>query len=145
MPPGTATVDSTADRVTVTACDPGSAATAIPNPPFGSLVYLSGRDPVRRAAAGRRPTKAGHVRRRTLVRDPVFAPIVTAAGADPNAAPDPASVAALRARVQEIVAQCGARPGSEPLAAFERDGYVVLERRDRAPTSSARCSRPSIG
>ena len=107
MPPGTATVDSTADRVTVTACDPGSAATAIPNPPFGSLVYLSGRDTLFAGLLqGGAPTDAATCVADTLVRDPVFAPIVTAAGADPNAAPDPASVAALRARVQEIVAQC---------------------------------------
>jgi hypothetical protein len=107
VPPGTATVDSTADRVTVTACDPGSAATAIPNPPFGSLVYLSGRDILFAGLLeGGAPTKAATCVADTLVRDPVFAPIVTAAGVDPNAAPDPASVAALRARVQEIVAQC---------------------------------------
>jgi hypothetical protein len=107
VPAGTATVDGAADRVTVTACDPGSAATAIPNPPFGSLVYLASRDSL---FAGLlqcgAPTEVATCVSDRLVRDPVFAPIVAAAGTDPDAAPDPDAITAVRGRVQEIIGQC---------------------------------------
>jgi hypothetical protein len=107
VPAGTATVDGRASRVTVTACDPGSAATAIPNPPFGSLTYLVGRDSLFAGLLqSGAPTKAASCVSDALVRDPVFAPLVTAAGTDPNAEPDQATITALRARVQELVAQC---------------------------------------
>lgn len=107
VPAGTATVDGTADRVTVTACDPGSAATPIPNPPFGSLVYLDSRDGLFAGLLqGGAPTDVASCSADKLVRDPAFAPIVAAAGTDPNAEPDEATITALRARVQEIVVGC---------------------------------------
>jgi hypothetical protein len=107
VPAGTAVVDGTADRVTVTACDPGAAATAIPNPPFGSLVYLDGRDSLFSGLLqSGAPTDVATCSADALVRDPVFAPIVTAAGTDPNAEPDPATITALQARVRDIVAGC---------------------------------------
>jgi hypothetical protein len=107
VPAGTATVDGTPTRVTVTACDPGSAATAIPNPPFGSLTYLVGRDSLFAGLLqSGAPTKAATCVSDALVRDPVFAPLVTTAGTDPNAEPDEATITALRAKVQVYVAQC---------------------------------------
>ncbi len=107
VPADTAAVDGTADRVTVTACDPGAAATAIPNPPFGSLVYLDGRDSLFSGLLqSGAPTDVASCSADALVRDPVFAPIVTAAGTDPNAEPDPATITALQARVRDIVAGC---------------------------------------
>jgi len=107
MPAGSATVDGTADRVTLTACDPGAAATAIPNPPIASLVYLSSRDDLfsgllEQGASTQEATCSAD----TFVRDPAFAPVIEAAGKDPNAEPDPAVVTALQARVQEIVKEC---------------------------------------
>jgi hypothetical protein len=36
----------------------------------------------------------------------VFAPVVAAAGVDPNAVPAPATVTAVQARLREIVTQC---------------------------------------
>jgi hypothetical protein len=42
----------------------------------------------------------------TLVRDPVFAPAIEAAGNDPTAEPDPALIAAVQTRVPEIIRQC---------------------------------------
>jgi hypothetical protein len=107
VPAGTATVDGGADRVTVTVCDPGAAATTIPNPPFGSLIYLASRDglfsELLRSGA---TTDVATCSADTLVRDPAFAPLVTAAGADPNAEPDPATITAIQGRIRDIVASC---------------------------------------
>ena len=107
MPAGSAIVDAAADRVTLTACDPGSAATAIPNPPIASLVYLSSRDGLfsellKSGFSSQEATCSAD----TVVRDPVFAPVIEAAGTDPNAEPDPALVTAVQQRVREIVAGC---------------------------------------
>lgn len=106
-PADTATVDTTARRVTVTLCDPGAAATAIPNPPFGSLVYLAGRDGLFAGLLkSGLSTDIATCTSDALVRDPLYAPIVEAAGTDPEATPDESTVTALRARVQEIVGRC---------------------------------------
>jgi hypothetical protein len=107
MPAGAATVDGTADRVTLTACDPGAAATAIPNQPIGSLVYLASRDGLfaELLKSGLTTTQATCTSD-TLVRDPAFAPVVEAAGTDPTAEPDPAIITALQSRVREIVGEC---------------------------------------
>jgi len=102
-PPDTATVDATGKRVTVTLCDPGAAATAIPNPPFGSLLFLAGRDSLFAGLLkSGAPTDIATCTADALVRDPVYAPIIE----DPNADPDDATITALRTRVQELVAQC---------------------------------------
>jgi hypothetical protein len=102
-PPDTATVDTTAKRVTVTLCDPGAAATAIPNPPFNSLTYLANRDSFyAELLKNGAPSGIAMCTSDGLLRDPTFAPIIE----DPNAQPDEATITALRARVQAIAAQC---------------------------------------
>ncbi len=107
MPAGSATVDAAADRVTLTACDPGSAATAIPNKPLASLVYVASRDGLfSELLKSGFSTQEATCSADTVVRDPVFAPVIEAAGTDPNAAPDPALVTAVQQRVREIVAGC---------------------------------------
>jgi hypothetical protein len=107
MPAGSASVDDGSSRVTLTACDPGSAATTIPNPPIGSLVYLSNRDGlfselIKQGFTSGEATCSSD----TLVRDPSFAAIIDAANVDPTAAPDPSTLATVRARLVQIVAQC---------------------------------------
>ena len=42
----------------------------------------------------------------TLVRDPVFTPILQSLTDDPNAAPDADALAALRARVPQVFLEC---------------------------------------
>ena len=107
MPPGVATVKGTATRVTLTACDPGASVTAIPNKPFASLVYLATRDGlfaelVKSGASTQQATCTADM----LVRDPVFAPVIDAAGENPNAEPDAELVTQIRERLREIVGQC---------------------------------------
>ncbi len=98
MPAGSASVDAATDRVTLTACDPGSAATAIPNPPIASLVYLSTRDGLfSELLKSGSSTQEATCSADTVVRDPAFAPVIAAAGTDPNAEPDPALVTAVAA------------------------------------------------
>jgi hypothetical protein len=107
MPAGAATVDAARDRVTLTACDPGGAATAIPNKPLASLVYVASRDGLfSELLKSGFSTPEATCGADTVVRDPVFAPVIDAAGSDPNAVPDPALVTAVRQRVSEIVAGC---------------------------------------
>jgi hypothetical protein len=107
MPPGAATVDGGARRVTLTACDPGSAVSAIPNPPIGSLVYLSTRDGLFSELLGSgASTQQATCSADTVVRDPTFAPVIEAAGKDPNAEPAPEVISAVQARVREIVKEC---------------------------------------
>ena len=107
MPAGAATVTGAPERVTLTACDPGSGATAIPNKPIASLVFVASRNGLfsQLVKAGR-PVPVATCTADTLVRDPVFPPLIDGAGHDPNAAPDPAVIAAVRSRVPEILAEC---------------------------------------
>jgi hypothetical protein len=107
MPAGSATVSGTPDRVTLTACDPKGAAAPIPNKPNGSIVFLAIRDSF--FAQGLKSGDSNEVAActaDTIVRDPVFAPVIEAAGNDPSATPDPALVASVGARLREVRAQC---------------------------------------
>jgi hypothetical protein len=107
MPAGAATIDGTTNRVTLTACDPGSAATAIPNSPIASLVYLASRDGFfAELLKNRFPVPTATCSSDALVRDPAFAPVIQGAAADPNAAPDPSVISSVQQRVREIVARC---------------------------------------
>jgi hypothetical protein len=107
MPAGSDTVKATGDRITLTACDPGSAANEISNQPMGSLVFLVSRDGLFSEIV----KSGGSVALATcsadaVVRDPVFTPLIAQAADDPNAAPDDATISAVRARVSQIVSQC---------------------------------------
>ncbi len=107
MPAGAATVDGAANTVTLTACDPGDAATAIPNKPIASLVYLATRDGLfSELLKSGLSTSQATCTSDKVVRDPAFAPVIEAAGIDPNAQPDSSIVTALQARVRDIATEC---------------------------------------
>ena len=107
MPAGSAAVSGTPDRVTLTACDPGSAATAIPNKPTASMAFVANRDAFYSLILENGDsTEVAACTADTIVRDPVFAPVIEAAGNDPTAEPDPALIASVVARLREVRAQC---------------------------------------
>jgi hypothetical protein len=107
MPAGTALVSGTPDRVTLTACDPGAASAAIPNKPVGSIAYLANRDGFFSLFVKNGDSTAVAICvADTIVRDPVFTPVIDAAANDPFADPDPALVASVGMRLREIRAQC---------------------------------------
>jgi hypothetical protein len=107
MPAGSATVKGAGNRVTLTACDPGSAATEIPNKPMVSLEYLVNRDGLFAEIV----KSGGSVAVATcsandFVRDPVIAPLIESSANDPSAQLDDATIATIRSRVSQIVAKC---------------------------------------
>jgi hypothetical protein len=109
MPAGTADVQA-GTRVVLTACDPGAAGTDAPNRALEALVLATTRDGlflevIKQGA----PVSLAVCTSDTLVRDPVFTPILHAAVDDPNASPDAESLAALRARAPEVFAACSAK------------------------------------
>ena len=107
MPPGSAAVAGAPDRVTLTACDQGSATTPIPNRPSVSMAFLANRDGFYSLFLGNGDTtELASCTADTIVRDPVFAPVLEAAGNDPTAEPDPALVATVGARLREVHTQC---------------------------------------
>ncbi len=107
MPAGSAAVNGTPDRVTLTACDPGAAGTAIPNNVNGAFAFLANRDGFLAVLMQQgAPEAVATCSADTLVRDPAFAPLIEAAGNDPTADPDPALITAVQTRAREIVAQC---------------------------------------
>jgi hypothetical protein len=107
MPAGAATIEGTADRVTMTACDPGRAAAVAPNNANASMAFVGNRDGLFSTAVRNGDSVgAAMCLGDTLVRDPVFAPVIEQAGVDPTASPDPATVDAVRSRLREIRAQC---------------------------------------
>jgi hypothetical protein len=100
-------VNGTPDRVTLTACDPGTAATPIANNANASMAFLANRDGffglfVKNGDSN----EVAACTADTIVRDPVFAPVIDAAGNDPTAEPDPALVATVGARLREVHSQC---------------------------------------
>ena len=104
---GSAAVTGAPDRVTLTACDQGSATTPIPNRPNLSMAFLANRDGFYSLFLGNGDTtELASCTADTIVRDPVFAPVIEAAGNDPTAEPDPALVATVGARLREVHAQC---------------------------------------
>jgi hypothetical protein len=107
MPPGSAAVTGAPDRVTLTACDQGSATTPIPNKPNVSMAFLANRDGFYSLfLKNGDTTELASCTADTIVRDPVFAPVIEAAGNDPTAEPDPALVATVGARLREVHTQC---------------------------------------
>ena len=107
MPSGSAKVVPAHDRVTLTTCDPGSAATEVANQPLASLIYLSTRDGLfAELIKSGASTEVATCSSDTVVRDPVFAPLLDASANDPSAEPDDELIGAVRSRVSAIVADC---------------------------------------
>ena len=136
MPAGAAEVEQGA-RITLTACDPGAAGTEAPNRALEALLLAGTRDGLMvEILKGGTPVKVAVCTSDTLVQDPSFAPLLDALVVDPNAEPE-----AERARrvpeprprgVPRVLDQAQLRDRvatltPEPLVAFDRDGYVVLE------------------
>ena len=109
MPAGSATVNGTPDRVTLTVCDPGSAATPLAYKPNASMAFLANRDGFFSLFVENGDSnEVAACTADTIVRDPVFAPVIEAAGNDPAAEPDPALVATVGARLRDVRGQCQA-------------------------------------
>ncbi len=110
MPAGSAAVE-TGKQITLTTCDPGAASTEAPNRAVGALTLAAIRDElfleVLKQGAG---VPVAVCSSDTLVRDPVFTPILQALTDNPNAAPDADALAALRSRVPQVFLEC--RPPS---------------------------------
>ena len=106
MPPGSTNVAGAPTGVTLNVCDAGSATTPVPNKPnarwrswrtaTASTVFVKNGD----------STEVASCTADTIVRDPVFAPVIEAVGNDPSVEPDPALVAAVGVRLREVRAQC---------------------------------------
>jgi hypothetical protein len=110
MPADSANVATSPDQVTLTACDPGAAATEAPNRALQALVFAGSRDSL--FAEVLKEGLSDGVASCTadaVVRDPTFTPFLDTATADPNASPDAAVLAAVRARVPVIVQDCSAK------------------------------------
>ncbi len=109
MPAGSADVKDGA-RIVLTACDPGTGGTDAPNRALAALVLAVTRDGlflevIKQGA----PVGVALCTSDTLVRDPVFTPLIQAAVDDPNASPDADQLAALRTRVPTVFRECSAK------------------------------------
>jgi hypothetical protein len=109
MPAGAAEVQQ-GRQVSLTACDPGSAGTEAPNRALGALILAATRDglflEVLKQGA---PVPVAVCSADTLVRDPVFTPLIDAAVDDPNAQPDADQLAAIRNRVPTVFRECSVK------------------------------------
>jgi hypothetical protein len=113
MPAGAAAVDATANRVTLTACDPGAAATEAPNRALQALVFAGTRDELFAEVLRQGlPVGVATCAADALVRDPAFKPVIDSATNDPSAAPDAGVLAGIRARAPEILSDCAASPSA---------------------------------
>ena len=107
MPAGAARVETQQDRVTLTACDPGAAATEAPNRALQALVFAGSRDGLFAEVLKQGLSVAvATCTADTLVRDPAFTPLIDRATNDPSASPDVAAFGAVRARAPEILSDC---------------------------------------
>jgi hypothetical protein len=107
MPAGAAAVSGTPDQVTLTACDAGSAVTPVANKPNASIAFVANRDGFFELFVKNGDTdQVAQCTADTIVRDPVFAPVIEAAGNDPSAEPDQALVATVGARLRAVHTQC---------------------------------------
>ena len=106
MPAGAAKVE-TGKQVVLTACDPGAAATEAPNRALTALILAATRDELFLEVLKQGiDVPVAVCTSDTLVRDPVFTPILQALTENPNAAPDDETLAGLRSRVAEVFVGC---------------------------------------
>jgi len=103
MPAGAATVETGRSGVTLTACDTGTAASPAPHDADESTTFAASRNSLYGALVKQgTSSKVSECAADGLVRDPVFTPLLT----NPNAQPDEATIAQLRAAAQRIAAAC---------------------------------------
>ncbi|MDQ1431211.1 MAG: hypothetical protein QOF40_1813 [Actinomycetota bacterium] len=109
MPAGAAQVDAKAERVTLTACDPGATATEAPNRALQALVFVATRDGLFAEVVRQGlPVAVASCAADALVRDPAFKPVIDGAVADPSAGLDPGALAGVQARAPAILSDCTA-------------------------------------
>jgi len=106
MPAGAATVE-TGKQVVLTACDPGAAATEAPNRALTALILAATRDELFLEVLKQGvDVSVASCTSDTVVRDPVFTPILQSLTENPNAAPDDQTLAGVRSRVAEVFLGC---------------------------------------
>jgi hypothetical protein len=109
MPAGAAQVEA-GTPVVLTACDPGAAGTEAPNRALGSLILAATRDELfLEVVKGGAPVSVAACTSDTLVRDPVFTPVLQALTDNPNAAPDSDALSAVRNRAPQVFRDCSAK------------------------------------
>jgi hypothetical protein len=109
MPAANATSSRAGDVVTLTACDPGAAATGPPASAVAALVVAAVRNEVlaQSVRSGVPSTVAQCIATR-LVRAPAVQPVIQRAAADPAAEPSAADTGTLQRAVVELAAACAA-------------------------------------
>jgi hypothetical protein len=107
MPGGTATSAQKGNVVTLTACDPGAAAADPPNSATGALIVAELRNEVlRQVVGGGIPITTADCIATRLVRDPVLAPVIAQATADPNSQLSDTDKTALQQKVTDLTVAC---------------------------------------
>jgi hypothetical protein len=107
QPAGSATVADHGGKVVLSACDVRTARTPAQHDANEALVLAANRDGVLGTFMEQgAPRDTALCAADGVVRDAAFQPLLQQSAADPTAEPDPATLATLRARVQQIVASC---------------------------------------
>jgi len=110
LPGGAASSTRKGNIVTMTACDPGEGATDPPNSSIGALILADLRNEVLSQIVGAGlPAATGDCIATRLVRDPVMAPIIAQAVADPSAALGADDTKSLQQKVASLTTQCLAK------------------------------------
>jgi len=103
MPAGAAQVDGATTRVTLTACDPGAAATEAPNQALTALGLVANRDALFGVLLKQEvPIGVAECAANAFVREPAFAPLL----ADPTADPGTEVINSLRGIAQQDLQRC---------------------------------------
>jgi len=107
-PEGSAELGHDASVATLTACDPGPDAAAVPDHSFAAFTVAAVRNELlgELAAAGM-PTKVASCTANGVVADPAFRPVLDAAIAHPDRAPDSSILRPFQQRVLAIATACG--------------------------------------
>jgi hypothetical protein len=94
----------------MTACDPGAGATDPPNSSIGALILADLRNELlSQIVDAGLPVATGDCIATRLVRDPVMAPIIAKASADPSAPLSADDTKVLQQKVASLTTQCLAK------------------------------------
>ena len=107
-PEGSAELGHDASVATLTACDPGPDAAAVPDHSFAAFTVAAVRNQLlgELAAAGM-PTKVASCTANGVVADPAFRPVLDAAIAHPDRTPESSILRPFQQRVLAIATACG--------------------------------------
>jgi hypothetical protein len=107
-PPGSAELGHDASVATLTACDPGPDAAAVPDNSFAAFTVAAVRNQLLgELAAQGMPTKIASCTANGVVADPAFRPVLDAATAHPNRTPDSSILRPFQQRLLAIATACG--------------------------------------